>query len=540
MKKMLALLLACVLLTSLSTALAGEDPTIAAKERDTIVLTIGVQGNATIDSWEDNTQTKMIEEALNVDLQFIEMPVANNEFKQKVEMMLMSNDALPDMFWGTFDFASITQWGVNGLILPTNEYYANNTYFIDDTCQYTQLSKEQMLSYVTSYDGNVYGMFSITESLNNQYSGCRLIVYKPWLDKLGIEMPKTTEEFYNMLVRFRDDDPNGNGIADEIPMVGCVDYATDNMLRALMNPFQYTQSGYYYNDNGTVAFSAITDQWREGLKWMNKLYNEGLLNPLSFTQDTVGFNAMMNNEGDTIVGVHLRGNNGHIDARDIRRTEYEIMEPLEGPEGQKNQVVAPSMPSIKSIITKDCQNPQTAFEVADFMCSVEQSVGSRWGWEGVDWVQPSETDLALYADSGYDAMFTITSSVWSDVGHTIYKQRGPYIVDVRWPVGQAVPASNDTYDGSIGLGKSIWRQVEYANYDNLIASLIFNEEEQKVVNEFSSTIESYIEEQFSLFATGELDINDDGAWEAYLAEFEYMGLNEYLAALQSAYDRMYK
>lgn len=82
--------------------------------------------------------------------------------------------------------------------------------------------------------------------------------------------------------------------------------------------------------------------------------------------------------------------------------------------------------------------------------------------------------------------------------------------------------------------------MEYANYDNLIPLLIFNQEEQKVVNEFSSTIESYIEEQFALFATGEIDVNDDGAWEAYLAEFDYMGLKDYLSALQSAYDRMYK
>lgn len=540
MKKMIALLLAGLMLLSMGTALAGEDPSIAAKERETVVLTIGVQGNATVDSWKENTQTKMIEEALNVDLQFIEMPVSATEFRQKVEMMLLSNEKLPDMFWGKFDFASVTQWGVNGLVLPTTEYYQNNTYYIDETCQYTQLSKEEMLNYVTSYDGNVYGLFAITESLNNQYSGCRLIVYKPWLDALGIDMPKTTEEFTNMLIRFRDEDPNGNGLADEIPLVGCTDYVTGNMLRVLMNPFQYTQDGYYYNDNGTVAFSPLTDEWREGLKWINSLYNEGLLNPLSFTQDTVAFNAMMNNEDATIVGVHLRGNNGNIDARDIRRTEYEIMEPLEGPNGQKNQVVSPSLPSIRGVITKDCQNPQVAFEVADFMCSVEQSVASRWGWEGVDWVQPGEDDIALYADSGYEAMFTITSSVWSDVGHSIYKQTGPTIVDVRWPVGQAVPASGETYDGSVGLGKSIWRQVEYANYDNLIPLLIFNQEEQKVVNEFSSTIESYIEEQFALFATGEIDVNDDGAWEAYLAEFDYMGLKDYLSALQSAYDRMYK
>ena len=540
MKKLLAILLTLALLAGTTSALAGADPVLTAKDRETVTLTVAVQGQATVDSWDENATTLLLEETLNVDLQFIVLPTANAEFRQKVEMMLMGNDKLPDMFWGSHDFASVTKYGVNGLLIPTNDFYANNTYDMDQTFENTVMKKDEALQYVTSYDGNVYGVFSLLESLNNQYSGCRLIVYKPWLDALELVMPSTTEEFYEMLVAFRDKDPNGNGLKDEIPMVGSTKYVTGNMLQALMNPFQYTQTGFYYNDNGTVAFSANTDAWREGLRWINKLYNEGLIDPLSFTQDEPAFNAMMNNEGATIVGVQLRGNNGHIDARDIRRTEYEIMEPLEGPAGEKNQVVAPSLPSISAIITKDCANPQVAFEVCDLMCRQDISLATRWGWEGPDWVQPSETDLAMYKESGYDAMFTITSSVWTDVGHTIYKQRGPHIIDVRWPVGQGVPATNEIYDGSAGLGKSIWRQVEHTNRENLIPTLLFNAEEQKVVNECASTIEGYVGEFFALFATGEIDINDDAAWEAYKAEFEFMGLNEYLTALQSAYDRMYK
>lgn len=37
------------------------------------------------------------------------------------------------------------------------------------------------------------------------------------LDKLGLEQPDNVDELYDVLVAFRDQDPNGNGKADEVP-----------------------------------------------------------------------------------------------------------------------------------------------------------------------------------------------------------------------------------------------------------------------------------------------------------------------------------
>lgn len=45
-------------------------------------------------------------------------------------------------------------------------------------------------------------------------------IYKPWLEKLNLSEPKTLDEFYNVLKAFKEKDPNGNGLADEIPFIG--------------------------------------------------------------------------------------------------------------------------------------------------------------------------------------------------------------------------------------------------------------------------------------------------------------------------------
>ena len=78
--------------------------------------------------------------------------------------------------------------------------------------------------------------------------------------------------------------------------------------------------------------------------------------------------------------------------------------------------------------------------------------------------------------------------------------------------------------------------MEYAN-PNPIVGLVFNEDEQEVVTEYQSTINGYVLQSFSEFVTGIKNI--DAEWDGYVAEFEKMGLNEYMEAVNSCYARMY-
>lgn len=45
------------------------------------------------------------------------------------------------------------------------------------------------------------------------------MINKSWLEKLGLEVPKTWDDLTKVLTAFKNDDPNGNGEADEIPML---------------------------------------------------------------------------------------------------------------------------------------------------------------------------------------------------------------------------------------------------------------------------------------------------------------------------------
>ena len=65
-----------------------------------------------------------------------------------------------------------------------------------------------------------------------------MFVYKPWLDKQGMDVPETTEEFKDMLIAFRDQDPNGNGKKDEIPYLSWMGWGGSSPFGYMIDPFE--------------------------------------------------------------------------------------------------------------------------------------------------------------------------------------------------------------------------------------------------------------------------------------------------------------
>lgn len=76
-----------------------------------------------------------------------------------------------------------------------------------------------MSTAITAPDGNIYALPSINDCYHCSMAQ-KMWIYKPWLDKLGLDVPTTTDELYTVLKAFKDKDPNGNGKADEVPLTG--------------------------------------------------------------------------------------------------------------------------------------------------------------------------------------------------------------------------------------------------------------------------------------------------------------------------------
>ncbi|MDP4098174.1 ABC transporter substrate-binding protein [Paenibacillus sp. P96] len=107
-----------------------------------------------------------------------------------------------------------------------------------------------------------------------RYAG---MIRQDWLDKVGLPMPKTQDEYVKMLEAFRDQDPNGNGQQDELPTGGREQARWMDHLFAMYGVAMF--EGYPEWDiyDGELTYSAVTPNMKAALEFVSKLYKEGLI-----------------------------------------------------------------------------------------------------------------------------------------------------------------------------------------------------------------------------------------------------------------------
>jgi putative aldouronate transport system substrate-binding protein len=250
-------------------------------------LTIGIAQHALTTDYEDNDFTKLVEEVTGVSLDFVLFPTDGTEAKQKFSLMVSANQELPDIMCMGFSDVERFGYGSNGVFVPLNDYFDNNAYFFYETLKKWASEKEieNVFKYGTSPDGNIYAYPSYYIDPGDASAlGCW--INKKWLDNLDLNVPTTTEEFYEALKAFYDNDANGNGNpGDEIPLIGHKDWK-GSVTDYLVNSFIYANDTNLNAENRKLYAPYITDEWREGLRYIHKLVKEGLLSPLSFSQSS--------------------------------------------------------------------------------------------------------------------------------------------------------------------------------------------------------------------------------------------------------------
>ncbi|TDF98113.1 extracellular solute-binding protein [Paenibacillus piri] len=157
-----------------------------------------------------------------------------------------------------------------------------------------------------------------------------------WLKKIGYsEPPKTLEQFEDVLRKFRNDDPDGNGVKDTY---GYSAYGSESRsFNTVFGAFQVNPS-WMVQDNKIIN-GLVTDRAREALKVLNKWYKEGLIDPEfitkkpndvhnDFINKKIGVEDWMSFQFNTqmgIIGVQFKAKNPN--------TPIVVGKPLTGPHG---------------------------------------------------------------------------------------------------------------------------------------------------------------------------------------------------------------
>ena len=146
-----------------------------------------------------------------------------------------------------------------------------------------------------SYDPSGEGRIYMTPTIVD-YTRHSALIRQDWLDKLGLENPTTQEEFVEVLRAFKTQDPNGNGVADEIPTGGREEARWMDYLFSMYGIAMW--EGYPQWDiyDGELTYSAVTPNMRDALEFISQLYQEGLLDPETLMNDKAAWDGKVNSD----------------------------------------------------------------------------------------------------------------------------------------------------------------------------------------------------------------------------------------------------
>ena len=204
----------------------------------------------------------------NVEVEFVAVPRWTEV--EQISNLLAANNA-PDVCV-TYDIATIETYGNMGGIVDMKDALESNKDILPNLWKH--LGETNIYWDQHPDTGTIWDINAVRENQND----VNTFIREDWLKKLNLEVPKTTEEFYNVICAFRDnaDTLLGADASKIIPYSISFDagYRAKTLTMSFADP-KMTDKEYYINSFDDRGFTI--PGVKEGFALLNKWYNEGLI-----------------------------------------------------------------------------------------------------------------------------------------------------------------------------------------------------------------------------------------------------------------------
>ena len=540
MKKFFAILMVVCLLPVFALAEISAKGVYPVTDED-IILKVWVVKSPQTEEPEEMAQSQWYEEFSGVKVQWTSVPY--DEMDMLFNLAVTDKNNLPDIFLYAVDAGQLLNLVEDGVVRQLDDLMETQGFY------YPQMLDELgMREQVTAPDGHIYSFLASVYLVQNSMFN-KVWVLKNWLRQYNAAqgqeegaMPQTLDEFYDLLAYFKANDMNGNGNPDdEIPLMGnnqLINEGTDPMLY-LLNSFLYCPNDFLVADaDHNVSLACTQDAFREGLKFLNKLYRDGLLTDDTFTQNLTQMRQITSVfEADAVAGVvagmnPMRVVNVNPDPGRVSYDDYIAIPPVAGPQGVR---IAPrraeSQLDLRGFITTACQHPEVAYKWLEYWSSQE---GSRWssylGQEDVHWAWTDEPSFGGDARSVKSLVeWTSPQSVYWTI--TWFAQ---YYITEEMFFAKAAAGTYSDNELSGNLAEQAYMPYAVMTEFPQIAWCADTE----LVNEkaeLATLFKDYILNSCVKFIMGTQDIHSDAAWQAFQDGLAKMGADRYLEVVRAYY-----
>jgi len=424
--------------------------------------------------------------------------------------IMMANSPLPDIIYGNktqLNTAGVLEEAMIPLDDLIDQYAPDIKKFLDENPWARAGS--------VASDGNLY-------YIPNSFQGTPSVgffIRKDWLDKLGLEIPTTLDEYYTVLKAFRDQDPNGNGIKDEVPFLD-----RNASIDGLSQLWGLETDYWGVDKDGKVYYGKVTPEYKNAITDIAKWYEEGIIDPEIFTRGQKSRDILFGDNlgGSTHDWFSSTGAFNSL-ASSIDGFELIAIAPPADAKGNVKEMYSRQQLSGEGWgISVDCENAILAIRYLNFWFTKQGQLLYSYGIEGTDYTidaegNPVPTDAVLNAPDG--APTYLRNRGQAEIGAQM-------MIDAELAVMR--PQSRAGYE-------------MYNDNNYCIAGfpkLTYTEAEEKVLAAKGDALFNYVREREMTWFIGEEKVED--GWDSFLSGIEAMSLSELRDIQQAAYDRYVK
>jgi putative aldouronate transport system substrate-binding protein len=459
-------------------------------------------------NWKDMFFFQKYAELTNINLDLQEVPAQG--FLEK-KNLLFASDELPDIFIrANIIPTEFAMYGAtSGQLIPLEPYLAQYAPNINRIIQ----ENEAVRLSITAADGHIYVLpeldFSDTGGM-----GFKQWINKEWLAALGRNIPATPQEFKDLLIAFRDRDPNGNGRADEIPL-GIREISSIYVLGGSWG-LEHQMGDTINIKDGKIHYWLKDDNFREYLVFLNELYREKLLWQNYYKADSRP--EWRSNLANALFGAfYMPYSDVFINVED----QFIGYPPLKGPHG--DQIWADANNGVINIgafaVSSTCKYPEAALRWVDYFYSDEGSLFYRYGIAGETFSYDEKGLARINSDiiNSPEGFMTALGKI-----NLVPGGGGPNVI------------TNQT-DGIVASDLTKQVATDLAPYcpKVIYSKPTLSEIDQERVNAIVQDLNKYRDESVTRFILGEWGFD---RWAEYCTTLERIGLSELEGIYQKAFD----
>lgn len=425
--------------------------------------------------------------------------------------LLIASNALTDLI---YTGASLYSEGVDAAI--DDGYFMDLTDKIPEYMPHYQairMSDEEYYKLSTTDSGRMGAVYEFRQSKQGPWLG--LWMRQDWLDKVGMEIPETYDQWHDVLTAFKDQ------CGATAPLI--LNWSGSDGEIGMMSAGYGVYNKWQLDETGKVNFGPYMDGWKDYVTTMHQWYTEGLIDPdfMATDQRMPDMTAVVTGATGAFTSLYTYPPMYESSSEDPNMNLTAVNPPVVNEGDTLHIRLRDSYTSGNTAINAECENWEIALKWLDYLYTEEGARLANYGIEGDTYTmvdgKPAYTDKILNSPDGITMAQAMDLYLCPSAGLANWSDWTREL--------QAVPQKCiDAYD--------VWAE---ADMSYTLPTISLTQEESVERAAIYADVSTYVKEKTAQFISGALDIESN--WDQYMADLKSMNIERAIEITQAAYDR---